>query len=356
MSRADWSFLEHFLEEGQQHSTAVGKVWLTVLFLFRVLVLGTAAESAWDDEQSDFVCNTKQPGCESVCYDKSFPISHFRYFVLQIIFVSAPTIFYFGYVALRSRRDKKRGRQGEEGGGAERVEEEKIGGKERLVQESPSLRGTLLWAYAISTLVKLVTEVGFSLGLWYLYGFTISARYVCERSPCPHKVDCFVSRPTEKTIFTIYMQVVSAVSVLLNVLELLHLLRKGIVLRLEEMYRLKDERLVEIAMTPRLGSPQGSSPLHPEKGYMYLPLDNEVPSSMRLPQPCQSNNLLSIGSVDWEGQADPKSTEPVPHELPSYNNCVVTMKPSIPRPSKSSGKKPGSRSSKSSKGKKGQYV
>lgn len=123
MSRADWSFLEHLLEEGQEYSTGIGRVWLTVLFLFRMLVLGTAAESAWDDEQADFVCNTRQPGCTSVCYDKAFPISHFRYFVLQVIFVSTPTIFYFGYVAIRVRNDqKKEDEKGQDGGVDEALE------------------------------------------------------------------------------------------------------------------------------------------------------------------------------------------------------------------------------------------
>lgn len=36
----DWSFLGRLLENAQEHSTVVGKVWLTVLFIFRILVLG----------------------------------------------------------------------------------------------------------------------------------------------------------------------------------------------------------------------------------------------------------------------------------------------------------------------------
>ncbi|XP_005885032.1 PREDICTED: gap junction alpha-8 protein [Myotis brandtii] len=88
----DWSFLGNILEEVSEHSTAVGRVWLTVLFIFRILILGTAAELVWGDEQADFVCNTQQPGCENVCYDAAFPISHIRLWVLQIIFVSAPSL------------------------------------------------------------------------------------------------------------------------------------------------------------------------------------------------------------------------------------------------------------------------
>ena len=35
----DWSFLASLLDKVQAHSTVVGKVWLTVLFVFRLLVL-----------------------------------------------------------------------------------------------------------------------------------------------------------------------------------------------------------------------------------------------------------------------------------------------------------------------------
>lgn len=52
----------------------------------------------WGDEQSDFVCNTKQPGCENVCYDLAFPISHVRFWFLQIIAVAAPKLLYLGHV------------------------------------------------------------------------------------------------------------------------------------------------------------------------------------------------------------------------------------------------------------------
>ncbi|CAL8294579.1 unnamed protein product [Merluccius merluccius] len=280
MSRADWTFLEHLLEEGQEHSTRVGRVWLTVLFLFRMLVLGAAAESAWDDEQCNFVCNTQQPGCESVCYDRAFPISHFRYFVLQVIFVSTPTIFYFGYVAVRAAKDKseddgvegerkeakgKRGvtevTLGNSGGGKkasaaaaaagnekelEDVEEDEKAGKhggkggkaaKAAAPQAPKLKGRLLGAYTASVLVTVLLEAGFIAGLWVLYdGFLIAARYECAGPPCPHTVDCFVSRPTEKTIFTIYTQAIAGLSLVLNLVELLHLLQLAVSQRLEKRY------------------------------------------------------------------------------------------------------------------------
>uniref|UniRef100_A0A8C5EY28 Connexin 43 n=1 Tax=Gouania willdenowi TaxID=441366 RepID=A0A8C5EY28_GOUWI len=109
----DWSALGRLLDKVQAYSTAGGKVWLSVLFIFRILVLGTAVESAWGDEQSAFKCNTQQPGCENVCYDKSFPISHVRFWVLQIIFVSTPTLLYLAHVFYLNRKEQKLNRKEE---------------------------------------------------------------------------------------------------------------------------------------------------------------------------------------------------------------------------------------------------
>lgn len=345
MSRADWSFLEHLLEEAQEYSTGIGRVWLTVLFLFRMLVLGTAAESAWDDEQLDFVCNTGQPGCTAVCYDKAFPISHFRYFVLQVIFVSTPTIFYFGYVAIRARKKKDEDEK-TEGGGAgsksgeivierhkdngntDNVEdkEKQDGGKgrktDKALPEAPRLKGRLLCAYAFSILLKVLLEVGFIAGLWFLYdGFFIPAKFECTRFPCPHTVDCFVSRPTEKTIFTIYTQVIAAISLLLNLVELLHLLQLAISHRLEKRYRpLHVDYLPQaeqVSAQVEAPEPQTElSPFYKPGSHVDLPIQAEA---MCYPNPCESYRDLAI-EVNWgTGEAGNDV-------LPSYVNCMGAMR------------------------------
>ncbi|XP_051998726.1 gap junction alpha-3 protein [Xyrauchen texanus] len=242
----DWSFLVRLLENAQEHSTVIGKVWLTVLFIFRILVLGTAAEDVWGDEQSDFTCNTQQPGCENVCYDEAFPISHIRFWVLQIIFVSMPTFIYLGHVLHIVRMEEKRTERKEEHRKACRLQEEKEllyrngqggesggrgGGSGEKKVKPPirdehgkiRIRGALLRTYVFNIIFKTVFEVGFILGQYFLYGFQLRALYKCARWPCPNTVDCFISRPTEKTIFIIFMLVVACVSLLLNLLEIYHL-------------------------------------------------------------------------------------------------------------------------------------
>ncbi|XP_010183953.1 PREDICTED: gap junction gamma-1 protein-like, partial [Mesitornis unicolor] len=74
-----WSFLTRLLEEINNHSTFVGKIWLTVLIVFRIVLTAVGGESIYYDEQSKFICNTQQPGCENVCYDAFAPLSHVRF-------------------------------------------------------------------------------------------------------------------------------------------------------------------------------------------------------------------------------------------------------------------------------------
>ncbi|KAL1267768.1 hypothetical protein QQF64_033131 [Cirrhinus molitorella] len=237
----DWSFLGNILEEVNEHSTVIGRVWLTVLFIFRILILGTAAEFVWGDEQSDYVCNTLQPGCENVCYDEAFPISHIRLWVLQIIFVSTPSLVYVGHaVHYIHMEEKRKEREEAEVSHQQEIGEERLPvstdqgsvptTKETSTKSSKKFRleGTLLFTYICHIIFKALFELGFVVGQYFLYGFRILPLYRCSRWPCPNTVDCYVSRPTEKTIFIIFMLAVACVSLFLNFVEISHLALKKI--------------------------------------------------------------------------------------------------------------------------------
>ncbi|MBS2599928.1 hypothetical protein KFY57_27880, partial [Salmonella enterica subsp. enterica serovar Typhimurium] len=62
--KMNWGQLHLILGGVNRHSTSIGKIWLSVIFVFRIMILVLAAESVWGDEQSDFICNTLQPGCK----------------------------------------------------------------------------------------------------------------------------------------------------------------------------------------------------------------------------------------------------------------------------------------------------
>ncbi|KAM3596620.1 uncharacterized protein V6R79_018194 [Siganus canaliculatus] len=250
----DWNFLGGILEEVHIHSTMVGKIWLTILFIFRMLVLGVAAEDVWNDEQSDFICNTEQPGCRNVCYDQAFPISLIRYWVLQVIFVSSPSLVYMGHAiyqlrALEKERHCKKVALRRE---MEAVDVELVEVRRRIEKEmrqleqgklnKAPLRGSLLCTYVAHIVTRSVVEVSFMMGQYILYGHRLSTLYKCDREPCPNVVDCFISRPTEKSIFMVFMQAIACISLFLSLLEIMHLgfkrIKKGI---LDYYPHLKDD-------------------------------------------------------------------------------------------------------------------
>lgn len=223
------------LKKVRPYSTAGGKVWLKVLFIFRILLLMTAVRATWRDKQLQFRCNTRQPGCESVCYDQAFPISHVCLWILQILFVFVPTLLFLTHVFYESQQNKTLKKEEELGVvrvndarvelHAQQAEEKKFksGSEEHAKVER---KGWLLLTFVLSIFFKSVFEVAFLLIQWYIYGFTLKAVYICEQPPCPHQVDCFVFHPTEKNIFIIFMLVVSLVSLALNIIELAYALFK----------------------------------------------------------------------------------------------------------------------------------
>uniref|UniRef100_A0A3B4Y083 Gap junction protein n=1 Tax=Seriola lalandi dorsalis TaxID=1841481 RepID=A0A3B4Y083_SERLL len=197
-----WSFLTRLLEEIHHHSTFVGKIWLTVLIVFRIVLTAVGGESIYYDEQSKFVCNTGQPGCENVCYDAFAPLSHVRFWVFQIILVATPSLMYLGY---------------DDPMIYEMAEVESNGGR------AATGRNGLMRIYVLQLLARSSLEVAFLCGQYVLYGFAVPPTYTCSSQPCPHNVDCFVSRPTEKTIFLLIMYAVSLLCLVLNIWEMLHL-------------------------------------------------------------------------------------------------------------------------------------
>ncbi|XP_077433836.1 gap junction alpha-3 protein-like isoform X2 [Vanacampus margaritifer] len=200
----DWNLLGKLLENAQEHSTVVGKVWLTVLFIFRILILSAATEKVWGDEQSGFTCDTKQPGCENVCYDSTFPISHVRFWVLQIIFVSTPTLIYLGHILHLVRMEEKQ------------KEKEKTQPPDKPALVADALKHKKALMRDETGHVRLQGEL-------------------LRTPPCPNVVNCYISRPTEKTIFIIFMLGVASVSLFLNLIEIYHLgftkCRQGITFR-----------------------------------------------------------------------------------------------------------------------------
>ncbi|XP_062993912.1 gap junction delta-3 protein [Elgaria multicarinata webbii] len=221
----EWGFLSSLLDAVQEHSPMVGRFWLVVMLIFRILILATVGSDVFDDEQEEFECNTKQVGCKQICYDLAFPISHYRFWVFHIVVLSAPAVLFVIYSMHQTTKINHGLKEMEAG-----EEEAKIAGRKAQVQFGlqPSQRTQNIQTfYIVNVVMRILAEIGFLVGQWMLYGFQVGYLYICKHGMCPHLIDCFVSRPTEKTIFIQFYFMVGLVSALLSLVELAHLLFKN---------------------------------------------------------------------------------------------------------------------------------
>lgn len=342
LTMGDWNLLGSILEEVHIHSTIVGKIWLTILFIFRMLILGAAAEDVWDDELSEFVCNTDQPGCKAVCYDRAFPISLIRFWVLQVIFVSAPSLVYMGHAlycirALEKERHRRRIQLKEELDEAELAHEEQKRTEKELrrldeqkkVKKAP-LKGSLLRTYIIHILTRSVVEICFILGQYLLYGVQLDPLFKCERMPCPNSVDCYISRPTEKTIFMVFMIAIAGISLLLNILEISHLgLRKIKGILHGEMYRDDDSLIYKAKKKASLPQLCVLSNVSPHNGPLTQTLKVIPEGAMKLSY-CTAGLKSSQGTQRYNSSLQPKmptgSVENLQMQAPQNSQEINTFK------------------------------
>ncbi|NXB31840.1 CXB7 protein, partial [Eulacestoma nigropectus] len=202
-----WAFLRDLLSGVNKYSTGIGKIWVAVVFMFRLLVYVAAAEDIWKHEHDEFECNIKQPGCENVCFDHFFPVSHIRLWALQLILVSTPSLLVVFHVAYRENREKQH--------------------NQKLYKNTGKTDGGLLCTYLISLILKTGLEIVFLVLFYKLSnGFKIPRLVKCDIQPCPNTVDCYISKPTEKMIFLYFLVATSCLCIVLNLSELSYLIFK----------------------------------------------------------------------------------------------------------------------------------
>ncbi|XDV31745.1 hypothetical protein PO909_002706 [Leuciscus waleckii] len=223
-----------------------------------------------------FICNTLQPGCNQACYDKAFPISHIRYWVFQIILVCTPSLCFITYSVHQSAKQRDRrysflypimekdySREGTR-------KLRNINGI--LVQHSDSGRSSKVRRqegisrfYIIQVVFRNALEIGFLAGQYFLYGFSVPGIFECDRYPCLKEVECYVSRPTEKTVFLVFMFAVSGICVVLNLAELNHLgwrkikaAIRGVQARRKSICEIRKKDMAHLSQPPNLGRTQSS--------------------------------------------------------------------------------------------------
>lgn len=204
----EWGFLSGLFDALQAHSPMLGRFWLLLMLVFRMLILGTVASDLFEDEQEEFACNTLQPGCKQVCYDMAFPISLYRFWVFHIVLISTPSLLFLMY-AMHHHNKRK---------GSSRFSQMSI--------QDDRDEFHLRKLYLVNVAFRMVAEVAVLVGQWWLYGFKVESQYPCSRFPCPYTVDCFTSRPAEKTVFLCFYFIVGVVSAISSFAELCYASRK----------------------------------------------------------------------------------------------------------------------------------
>ncbi|KAL6474869.1 hypothetical protein MHYP_G00159090 [Metynnis hypsauchen] len=222
---SDWGFLSGLFGSLQAHSPMLGRFWLLLMLVFRMMILGMVASDMFDDEQEEFFCNTLQPGCKQVCYDQAFPISQYRFWVFHIVLISTPALVFLVY----AMHHHKKWQDLPQGSASSILEAKQKWHLRRL--------------YMVNVGFRLLSEIGFLVGQWLLYGFRVEARFPCSRFPCPHIVDCFTSRPMEKTIFLVFYFAVGVLAAFSSLVELVHITQKWLMARRDELLPWEDVEL-----------------------------------------------------------------------------------------------------------------
>ncbi|XP_066048503.1 gap junction delta-4 protein [Chamaea fasciata] len=229
-----WDSLGFLIVTLNYNVTIVGKIWLMLILLLRMAVVVLAGYPLYQDEQERFVCNTLQPGCSNVCYDLFSPVSHFRFWLIQTVSLLLPYAAFSIYVSHKvalyivgmhclvqgCKRNK----------GLSSPKDVKELCRSAVVNRVDCGADNLSvlnfsGAYTVHLFIRTLLEVAFGAVQYFLFGFSVPDRFSCYHSPCTSTVDCYISRPTEKSIMMIFIWGVSSLSFLLSLADLVCALR-----------------------------------------------------------------------------------------------------------------------------------
>ncbi|XP_036412777.1 gap junction Cx32.2 protein-like [Colossoma macropomum] len=204
----------------------IGKVWLAAFVLLRVFVLLFAGFPLFWDEGDRFVCNTIHPGCASVCFDAFAPLSLCRFGFLHLVFVCLPTILYVTHhthrvlTALTCRYFTQKHTL------PLKLQKPCLGGTK--LSTDKGFVGCFTGLYLLQLILRVFLELAFGVGHYLLFGFSVRRDFLCLQPPCSPAVECFTTRPTEKTFLLQWMLSNTVLSVILSVAEMWLVLRGSI--------------------------------------------------------------------------------------------------------------------------------
>lgn len=263
-----------FVKSIQRYSTRIGVAWWFTNFFFRVIISAGLAKSVYSDALKEFQCNTKSPGCKEICYSWFLPIEPDRFWLIETVFVSAPSVFFVLYASAKQKvyqAEIKELKSKQKESNDYKNREYKFltlqNGKEVKIKKKVDYYKAdldsfveVVWtselrtAFIIQLLARLFIEVIFFFLLfliqteqnhsWNFFSvWSVPHTYVCDHghmddltlfveidgvqkalySPCKtdETIYCYVNRYREKTIILLYMVIFTCISISLTVAELI---------------------------------------------------------------------------------------------------------------------------------------
>ncbi|KAL6467931.1 hypothetical protein MHYP_G00236080 [Metynnis hypsauchen] len=204
----------------------IGKLWLAAFILLRVSVLLFAGFPLFWDEGDHFVCNTIHPGCASVCFDVFAPLSLCRLGFLHLMFVCLPTILYVTHHTHRVLTALTCRYFTQERTLPLKLQKPNLGRTKLSTDEG--FVGSFTGPYLLHLILRVFLELAFGVGHYFLFGFSVRRDFLCLQPPCSPAVECFTSRPTEKTFLLQWMMCNAVLSVILSIAEMWLVLRGSI--------------------------------------------------------------------------------------------------------------------------------
>ncbi|XP_028329202.1 gap junction delta-4 protein-like [Gouania willdenowi] len=309
------------------------------MLTLRSFLLLLAGFTLFSDEQERFICNTIQPGCSNVCFDVFAPVSVLRLWLFHLILLCLPHFMFATYVVHKVLSYPFFENFDYDRSGESSPSSLENSSKEPSVQKATS-RPTFSrecrtprfhCAYFCVVIIRIILEVSFSAAQYFLIGLTIPKSFFCYETPCTSGVECYISRPTEKTLMLNFMLGIASLSILLSLIDLISSVKAMI------RWRRKKERLTEemnkgeqssvfttmtstedsdVLLTKRI-SPSGISKMN----------GKPTPSTDSFHSKVNGGPTLKDGKVDSRSST-PTSTPVPPHHVPhSYSKPPLSSRP-----------------------------
>ncbi|XP_010169290.1 gap junction delta-4 protein [Antrostomus carolinensis] len=317
-----WDSLGFLIVTLNYNVTIIGKIWLMLIILLRMAVVVLAGYPLYQDEQERFVCNTLQPGCSNVCYDLFSPVSHFRFWLIQTVSILLPYAAFSIYVLHKVAMYIVRmhclvhGCKGNKGLSSPKDLKElcRSAVVNRLDCGAENLRVlNFSGAYTLHLFFRMLLEAAFAAAQYFLFGFFVPERFSCYHSPCTSTVDCYISRPTEKSIMMIFIWGVSSLSFLLSLADL--------VCALQRMTARNPKKKLLANLQVENECILGLSPVQP--GSSSLPQNQDCPVSNSSQTSDGSCSLLSEEEDEVVLHAEVVSQQTASTNLNSNKPCIL---------------------------------